>query len=73
MLCISHMRAFAEALKADDLNGASDELASPASPFIGPSTPSGHRVRKVSALSDFAPVNTRVRRWVYLLISHHRH
>ncbi|KAI0761733.1 hypothetical protein BC629DRAFT_1726055 [Irpex lacteus] len=58
----SHMKAFAEALKADEFSGPLDDLASPASPMIGPSTSFGHRVRKVSALSDFAPVNTRVRR-----------
>ncbi|KAI0699797.1 acyl transferase/acyl hydrolase/lysophospholipase [Cytidiella melzeri] len=58
----SHMSAFEEALKADEFSGITDELASPASPLVVPSSPFGHRVRKVSALSDFAPVNQRVRR-----------
>ena len=57
-----HMRTFAQALKSDE-NGASDEALSPqvASPLLGP-YPGGQRVRKVSALSDFAPVNQRVKR-----------
>ena len=58
----SHMKAFEDALKADEFLGIADDLASPASPIVGPSTPFGHRVRKVSALSDFAPVNQRIRR-----------
>ncbi|KAI0092473.1 acyl transferase/acyl hydrolase/lysophospholipase [Irpex rosettiformis] len=57
-----HMRAFAEALKADEFSAIADDLTSPSSPLVGPSTPFRHHVRKVSALSDFAPVNTRVRR-----------
>ena len=61
-----HMRAFAQALNSDENSGASDEVPSPqllASPTLG-AYPGGHRVRKVSALSDFAPVNQRVKRCV---------
>ncbi|KAI0796662.1 acyl transferase/acyl hydrolase/lysophospholipase [Abortiporus biennis] len=54
----SHIQAFADALKADD-NGPLDHLDGIASP-ITPHAPTGHRVRKVSALSDFAPVNVRI-------------
>ncbi|KAJ7771403.1 patatin-domain-containing protein [Mycena maculata] len=59
----SHIRAFAEALDSDadrdnfrppDASNASG----PPSPVVQPSS----RVRKVSALSDFAPVNLKVKR-----------
>ncbi|TFK75876.1 patatin-domain-containing protein, partial [Pluteus cervinus] len=56
-----HIQAFAEALQSDDfvheLQGDSTSASSPTIP-----TPNISRVRKVSALSDFAPVNLRVRR-----------
>ncbi|THH15500.1 hypothetical protein EW146_g4984 [Bondarzewia mesenterica] len=82
----AHMRAFADALNADD-NAVF--LEQPMSPSVGsrPSTPGlpGHRgstrIRKVSALSDFAPVNVKVKRrkrgerehekrqeWLFLLV-----
>ncbi|TFY70167.1 hypothetical protein EVG20_g2838 [Dentipellis fragilis] len=80
-----HMRAFEEALGADDNALIPDDLTSPG--FISrPGTPaSSHhgstRIRKVSALSDFAPVNVRVKRrrkgdraperrqdWLYLIV-----
>ncbi|PSR73373.1 hypothetical protein PHLCEN_2v10665 [Hermanssonia centrifuga] len=59
-----HMQAFSEALMADDSTGTMEhsEATSPGSPYMGPHTPSGRRVRKVSALSDFAPVNQIVKR-----------
>lgn len=57
------------ALHADEL-GASDNLGA-ASPSTHPSTPITHspRVQKVSALSDFAPVNLKVKRYYHLLPS----
>ena len=68
------MRAFEQALNTDENVGLSDEPASPQvplSPQVGAygQPPPGQRVRKVSALSDFAPVNQRVKRYVasYLL------
>ncbi|OBZ70198.1 hypothetical protein A0H81_10038 [Grifola frondosa] len=79
----SHMQTFAEALKTDDSGMLSDinteTLPSPSSP-TGMLTPAGPRVRKVSALSDFAPVNVKVRKrrrsrtvhrrqeWLYLIV-----
>lgn len=60
----AHMRAFAQALTLDENAGTSEEASSPqalASPTLG-AYPGGHRVRKVSALSDFAPVNQRIKR-----------
>jgi len=57
----AHIHAFADALKADDYSGLQDLDLSPQSPQPGGThTPS--RVRKVSALSDFAPVNIKVHR-----------
>lgn len=58
------MQAFAEALRAEDFSGVIDHYDPAFSPLSGTHTPSGHRVRKVSALSDFAPVNVRVNRCV---------
>lgn len=43
------------------------EAPSPMSPMLGPHSPLGHRVRKVSALSDFAPVNQRIKRYVIVM------
>ncbi|EJF61243.1 patatin-domain-containing protein [Dichomitus squalens LYAD-421 SS1] len=60
-----HMQQFEEALKVDDTAMLSDFTEVPNSPVISPqqlSLPHGQRVRKVSALSDFAPVNLKVRR-----------
>ncbi|KZP33022.1 patatin-like phospholipase domain-containing protein [Athelia psychrophila] len=54
-----HIQAFAKALQAEDIaDDPSDlNLLSPTA-----SAPQSPRVRKVSALSDFAPVNQRVRK-----------
>lgn len=59
-----HIQAFSDALGADEL--LNDHQGYGSSPNI-PGTPvsPAHRVRKVSALSDFAPVNLRVKRFVY--------
>jgi hypothetical protein len=60
------MKAFEEALMADD-RSIVDYLASspsmPGSP-IAPQPPGSARIRKVSAMSDFAPVNIKVKRFV---------
>ncbi|KAJ7180137.1 patatin-domain-containing protein [Mycena crocata] len=58
----SHIRAFAEALDSDadflhDKHTDASVAAAPPSP-VAPAS----RIRKVSALSDFAPVNLRVKR-----------
>ncbi|VDB98737.1 unnamed protein product [Peniophora sp. CBMAI 1063] len=63
-----HIQAFAAALAADentllpDLPSPSPHASRPSTPatsgFVGGST----RIRKVSALSDFAPVNSKVKR-----------
>ncbi|KAI0375647.1 patatin-domain-containing protein [Pilatotrama ljubarskyi] len=80
-----HMQQFAEALRADDSALLSDFTEVPNSPVVGPqqlsNPPNGQRVRKVSALSDFAPVNLKVkkrkrlprpahkgREWLYLVL-----
>ncbi|KAG8766840.1 hypothetical protein FRC12_006623 [Ceratobasidium sp. 428] len=56
-----HILAFARALEADDLTLPDDSSA--ASPSIpGTPRPPHERIRKVSALSDFAPINQRVKR-----------
>ncbi|KAL0572430.1 hypothetical protein V5O48_009523 [Marasmius crinis-equi] len=59
----SHIQAFHEALHTEDFSYF-DITASPgpsaASPVLSPNNTI--RVRKVSALSDFAPVNLRVRK-----------
>ncbi|KAL4081889.1 acyl transferase/acyl hydrolase/lysophospholipase [Scleroderma yunnanense] len=56
----SHIDAFVAALHADELSGV-DNLGA-ASPSTRPSTPVPHspRIQKVSALSDFAPVNLKL-------------
>ncbi|KAF8655297.1 hypothetical protein AX16_003196 [Volvariella volvacea WC 439] len=58
----SHIQAFADALQADDF--VHEPLTDPAGSPTVPTTPlpPGSRIRKVSALSDFAPINLRVRR-----------
>ena len=55
-----HFQAFAEALHADE--NALDATTDVQSPGPPPSPAPSGRVRKVSALSDFAPVNVRVSR-----------
>ena len=71
-LYIRHMQQFEEALRADDATFMGDLSEVPNSPVVGPRhltpPPPGQRVRKVSALSDFAPVNLKVKR--YGLIIH---
>jgi len=55
-----HIKAFVNALHSDDLDGLSE-----VSPGTVPSSPAilqSPRVRKVSALSDFAPINLKVKR-----------
>ncbi|KAI0068836.1 patatin-domain-containing protein [Artomyces pyxidatus] len=83
----AHMKAFEEALKADDNAVLPDNIASPSlSSYPGTPSSSGHhpgstRIRKVSALSDFAPVNVKVKKrkkgsnvhhksqeWLFLLL-----
>ncbi|KAG8829981.1 hypothetical protein FRC18_008787, partial [Serendipita sp. 400] len=57
----SHIAAFAAALKAEEYS--SDPEASGANSPIVPPTPRTHpRVRKISAMSDFAPIQQRVKR-----------
>lgn len=66
-----HMQQFADALKSDDSALLSDFTEAPNSPAVDPqhlnfgNVPNGPRVRKISALSDFAPVNLRVKRCAY--------
>ncbi|KAF7332233.1 Patatin-like phospholipase domain-containing protein [Mycena kentingensis (nom. inval.)] len=55
----AHIRAFAEALASDGLEELRAGDVDPQSPSTPPASA---RVRKVSALSDFAPVNIRVKR-----------
>ncbi|KAG2088483.1 acyl transferase/acyl hydrolase/lysophospholipase [Suillus discolor] len=57
-----HIQAFIDALQSDDLDG--HDALSAASPHTVPSSPvpQSPRVRKVSALSDFAPINLKVKR-----------
>ena len=51
------------------LNMADSEINEVLSPLVQPETPllGPRRVRKVSALSDFAPVNLKVRKYVVYL------
>lgn len=53
------MQAFAHALHSDE--PFFDQASSP--PIPGTPVHSGPRIRKVSALSDFAPVNLKVKRY----------
>ncbi|KAF9057597.1 acyl transferase/acyl hydrolase/lysophospholipase [Panaeolus papilionaceus] len=56
----SHIEAFAHALELDE--SYFDHHIDPSSPII-PGTPNSYtRIRKISALSDFAPINLRVKR-----------
>lgn len=73
----SHLEAFAQSLQADDileqdpLDGRSPDLSPSASTsYISlPPTPTTQRVRKVSALSDFAPVNVHIhKKWANPLL-----
>ncbi|KZT05528.1 patatin-domain-containing protein [Laetiporus sulphureus 93-53] len=74
----SHMQAFAEALRTEDYDLNDQPSADSVSVRSGATTP---RVRKISALSDFAPVNVKVSRrrrskkppprrqeWLYLIV-----
>ncbi|EPQ59500.1 patatin-domain-containing protein [Gloeophyllum trabeum ATCC 11539] len=54
------MQTFAEALNSDDIVTDANDPPTPTSHPGGAPTPHGERVRKVSALSDFAPVNVKV-------------
>ncbi|GLB33842.1 putative patatin-like phospholipase domain-containing protein [Lyophyllum shimeji] len=79
----SHIQAFADALGADELLSDNHDASSPnipGTPVSQTGAPQG-RVRKVAALSDFAPVNLRVKRrrkkdkphdkrsdWLFLLL-----
>lgn len=58
LIICSHILAFAKALEADEL--ALPEADTPSIP--GTPRPFHERIRKVSALSDFAPINQRVKR-----------
>jgi hypothetical protein len=64
------MRAFEEALMADDRSiidyPASSPSSIPGSP-IAPQSTGTARIRKVSAMSDFAPVNIKVKRFVAII------
>jgi hypothetical protein len=72
--CIfSHIRAFAEALDSDadflnDRDNGRPTDASPSSAPPSPVAPTLSRIRKVSALSDFAPVHLKVKRYAPLSI-----
>ncbi|EIN10649.1 patatin-domain-containing protein [Punctularia strigosozonata HHB-11173 SS5] len=66
----AHIQAFEDALRNDVYINDNDEIQSqpPNSPALSATT---HRVRKVSALSDFAPINQRVSKrqeWLYILL-----
>ncbi|KAF8640110.1 hypothetical protein AX17_001346 [Amanita inopinata Kibby_2008] len=54
----SHIQAFADALQADHLNY---DFHGDASPLLASGIPSP-RIQKVAAMSDFAPVNLKVKR-----------
>ena len=62
----SHIEAFMRALNSNVVSTPSADLDGASSPLV-PSTerslrtPS-HRVRKISAMSDFAPINTKTSR-----------
>lgn len=57
-----HMQAFAEASHGD--YPSYDNQSDLSTPVLcsGPPSPSNSRIRKVTALSDFAPVNVKVKR-----------
>jgi hypothetical protein len=63
------MEAFAHALELDesyfDYQGDAASPQVPGTPLY--SHPNHLRIRKISALSDFAPINLKVKRFVILL------
>jgi len=60
----SHIAAFAHALQEDEAYFDHLGQESPNAPATPVASGHGSRIRKVSALSDFAPINLRVaRRW----------
>ncbi|PCH41001.1 patatin-domain-containing protein [Wolfiporia cocos MD-104 SS10] len=76
----SHMQAFAQALQTEDFDlNDQPHVPSPIAPSGTPAPPE-RRVRKISALSDFAPVNLKVKKrkksrpehkrqeWLYLIV-----
>jgi hypothetical protein len=63
------MKAFEEALMADDrsiVDYAASSPSMPGSPIV-PQPTGTARIRKVSAMSDFAPVNIKVKRSVSIM------
>lgn len=63
-----HIQAFAAALEADELALDQLDTSSPQIPGTPGSPSSQTRVRKVTALSDFAPVNLKVRKFVRMIL-----
>ncbi len=64
--CSRHIEAFSHALQMDEnYFDHNTEVSSPGSP--GTPTPASSRIRKVTALSDFAPVNLKVERSAHLI------
>lgn len=59
-LVARHIEAFANALQADDIH---DEPYDSSQSLLTPTSSRTSRVRKVSALSDFAPINQKVKRY----------
>lgn len=61
---LRHMETYTRFLSMNDgeINEALSPLVQPDTPLLEP-----RRVRKVSALSDFAPVNMKVRKYVICL------
>jgi hypothetical protein len=61
---LRHMETYARFLSMSDseINGTTSPVVQPETPLLG-----SRRVRKVTALSDFAPVNLKVRRYVMYL------
>lgn len=59
-----HIEAFANALGADEVSYENQDVLSPTVPGspLSPVLVTPMRVQKVSALSDFAPVNMKVKR-----------
>ena len=62
------MKAFAKALESDEIGVHEPLEASSPGLHAGSPVTSSPRVRKVSALSDFAPVNLKVKRCVLHLL-----
>ena len=61
---IRHMETYARFLSMTDseINGVVSPMVQPETPMLEP-----RRFRKVTALSDFAPVNMKVRKYVVCL------